>query len=95
MLVCAITGWKGQPKVQISIDQLKLLHSEGFSAKQMSEMLHCSTQLVYKRLCEAGIHQRDKYCNTHSTDLDAKVSELHEAFPNSGTKVIVWVTLKN
>lgn len=94
MLLCGITGGKGRPTVQISIEQLQLLHSQGFTAKQMSSMLHCSAQLVYKQLYEAGIHQRDKYCIIHSADLEAKVAELHKAFPNSGSKVITWVTLR-
>lgn len=82
-----LKGRKGRPSIDISSEQLILLHQKGCTAKDMAKIFQCSVQLVYKRLYAANIHQRDKYASITNHDLQEKVSELHTAFPSSGVKV--------
>ena len=51
------------------MEQLKVLHQSGCTAKEMAAIFKCSPQLVYKRLYAVGIHQRDKYANLVDTQL--------------------------
>lgn len=80
-------GSRGRPAIVIPIEQLKALHGQGCSAKEMSVIFKCSPHLVYKRLYAANIHQRDKYSTLPDVNLKVKVTELHESFPNSGSTV--------
>ena len=65
---------------------MELFHQQGYTAKMMARHFGCSTQLVYKRLYEEGIKMRDRYSSAPD-DVYAKVKDLHEQFPNSGSEV--------
>lgn len=72
----------------MSRDQLFFLFSEGYTAKQIAEQLHCSTSVVYKRMHEEGLKFRDKYTTMNDTELSAEILSLSEQYPNSGSEVI-------
>jgi hypothetical protein len=83
----SFAGTRGRPSVLIGVEQLRMLHDKDFTAKQMASVFKCSSQLIYKKLHESGIHQRDKYSTISDDELQMKVHQLHAAFPNSGVKV--------
>ncbi|XP_061197767.1 uncharacterized protein LOC133205891 [Saccostrea echinata] len=78
-------GNGGRPKVNITEDQLKMLHNLNFTAKQMAEHFQCSPEVVYRRLKAIGLHQRDKYSTMSDEELDIEVQELQKKFPNAGS----------
>jgi hypothetical protein len=80
-------GRKGRPDIDITHDQLKLLHRKGYTARQMAAVFKCSTQLVYKRLYASGIRQRNKYASIGTSALQQLVTEIHKDHPESGCKV--------
>jgi hypothetical protein len=80
-------GRKGRPDIDITHDQLKLLHHKGYTARQMAAVFKCSTQLVYKRLYASGIRQRNKYASCGTRALQQLVTEIHKDHPESGCKV--------
>ncbi|CAG2221929.1 unnamed protein product [Mytilus edulis] len=79
------TGERGRPQFDIPLEQLKMFHDFGFTAKKMAQHFGCSTVLVYKRLKEEGISQRGKYTDISDQQLDEKIESIHSNHPNTGS----------
>ena len=80
-------GRRGRPKLDVTEDQLVFLIKKGFTAKEIASQLGCSSHYIYKFAKRTNHSFRKKYSAITSNELDAKVAELHEKFPRSGSVV--------
>jgi len=54
----------------------------------MAKQFSCSSNVVYNRLKEEGFSLKDRYSLEGDDDgLDDKTKEIHNSFPNAGSKV--------
>jgi len=90
------TGSKGRPSLDITDKQLRLLQSNGFTAKQMAmtfkcsqQLIYkCSQQLIYKRLHTAGLHQHKKYSSLTDDALREKFQHFIPHFQIVGWRLL-------
>ncbi len=87
MLLYSFEGRRGRPKINITEEQFLFLRNKGFTAKEIASQLGCSMHFVYKFAKKTNNPFRKKYAAILEDDLRAKVSDLHDQFPNSGSVV--------
>ena len=73
-------GCRGRPKLDVSLEQLKLFVSQGFTVKEMARLLQSSTSYIYKALSSEGLNPRATYSNVSQAVLNERVRELQEEF---------------
>lgn len=80
-------GQRGRHKKSITRGKLQCFQNLGYTVIKMAEHVKCSPQLVYKRLYEKGLHQRDKYTILSNEELETAVKDLHQNYANAGSVV--------
>ncbi|KAF5276322.1 hypothetical protein FQR65_LT16423 [Abscondita terminalis] len=88
------SGAPGRPKLNITKEQLELFLGENYTATQMAKHFGCSTKLIYTKCYSYGIKLRQRYFSGNEGVLNTAISDLHTAFPNSGSKVGTEALLK-
>ena len=78
---------RGRPEISVSLEQLRYLVEQGFSAREVGVMFGCSKRTILRRAKKHGILLR-KYSSLNDTELDSIVSEITSLFPRSGEKTI-------
>lgn len=79
---------KGRPALEINLKQLTLLMSEGYTAKEISEVLKCSKTVVYKTCYANGLQFRAQYSQLSDAELYEHIQALNIQYTNSGFMVI-------
>ena len=82
-------GARGRPAIIISIEQLKILHDQGCTAKKMATIFKCSQQLVYQQLYACNIHQRGRY--SMLSQITVNFISPRSAFRVSADKTITFL----
>ena len=81
-------GHRGRPEVHISREQLETFYNANYKGTQMAKQFSCCNNVVYKRLKEEGFSLKGRYSLEGDDDaLDEKTKDIHNAFPNAGSKV--------
>lgn len=75
----------GRKPIQVDRDTLTYLKSLGFSWKEISDILGPSRKTLCRRAAEWGIAT---YSTVTDLELDSKVTEIKQNFPNSGEVMI-------
>ena len=78
---------RGRPEISVSLEQLRYLVEQGFSARGVGVMFGCSKRTILRRAKKHGILLR-KYSSLSDTELVSIISEITSLFPRSGEKTI-------
>ena len=79
---------RGRPEISVSLEQLRYLVEQGFSAREVGVMFGLSKRTILRRAKKThGILLR-KSSSLSDTELDSIVSEITSLFPRSGEKTI-------
>ncbi|KAF5308923.1 hypothetical protein FQR65_LT00005 [Abscondita terminalis] len=74
----------GRPRFNITVDQLKMLYQQGYSATKMAKHFKCSTKTVYRHCYKNGLFFKKRYSQISREDLYNVVQALQKRCPNAG-----------
>jgi len=77
-------GMRGRPKIVIPYEQLYFLLSNSFKCTDIARMLQIPLRTLRRRMSEYGLTQRMFYSNISEDELDIKVRNIINMFPNIG-----------
>lgn len=83
-----VTGRRGRPRFLISEDTLCYLLEHGFNVPNISRMVGVSVSTIRRRMTELGIRISNMYSTISDNELDAKIREIKEYFPNHGSRML-------
>ena len=83
-----LTGRRGRPRFILPEDSLRYLIENGFNVPSVSRILGVSIRTVRRRMADFGIYVSDTYTSITDSELDEKVNEIKESFPNSGSRIL-------
>ena len=78
------SGHVGRPRFGVSRAQLEYLLQNGFTGKQISEMLSISLSTVRRRMRDFNRSVRDLYSSFSEEELDNALQNILRDFPNCG-----------
>ena len=81
-------GRKGRPEILVPEEMLQYYVGEGFTSSAMANFMGVSERTIKRRLGAYGIKIRATYCELSDLELNDKVSNIIEQFPNIGQKSI-------
>ncbi|XP_028406849.1 uncharacterized protein LOC114529291 [Dendronephthya gigantea] len=79
---------RGRPKFFISEEQLCFFKANGFTQREMGEMLGVSLRTIENRMAEYNMTNASRYSNIDDECLDIYVQRIVGHFPRSGEKTI-------
>ena len=83
-----MTGRRGRPRFLIAEDPLCYLLGHGFNVPTISRMMGVSVSTIRRRMADLDIRISDMYATISDSDLDEKVREIKEYYPNHGSRML-------
>ncbi len=83
-----VTGRRGRPRFLIAEDPLCYLLGHGFTVPIISRMMGVSVSTIRRRMADLDIRISDMYATISDNDLDEKVREVKEYYPNHGSRML-------
>ena len=78
------SGRPGRPSLNISREQLNYFISYQFSVIDIASALGVSQSTIFRRIREYGLHTRQNLPHLSDDELDDKIREILQEFPNAG-----------
>ncbi|KAK6188640.1 hypothetical protein SNE40_004780 [Patella caerulea] len=82
------SGCPGRPKIILPKEQLEFLVSCQFKAADIAHFYGISQRTVFRRLADHDIRISDQYSNITDEELDNKVKEILELYPDIGYRSV-------
>lgn len=77
----------GRPKIKISVDQVEVLRSAGYTWDEVASAVLVSRTTIWRRCQEAGI-QPSRFTDISDISLDDLVRDFHHRYPHSGQAML-------
>ncbi|KAG9261098.1 hypothetical protein AMEX_G14115 [Astyanax mexicanus] len=88
ILVDAIGGARGRPKLCVSKDHLEHLLEMGLAVPNISKLLGVSQKTIRRRMTEWYLSVRDSYSQVSDEELDSLVLAVKKDSPNLGHRMV-------
>ena len=79
------SGRLGRPSLNISREQLNYFLSHQFSVSNIANALGTSQSTIFRRMRDYGLPNRQNLPYLSDDELDDKIREILQEFPNAGT----------
>jgi len=79
-------GNKGAPQFDITEQMLEFYIENGFTTKEISQMLNVSESTIKRRISKYKMYIRDTYSDLTDSQLDKEIEDILKEFPNTGYK---------
>ncbi|XP_071105260.1 uncharacterized protein [Haliotis cracherodii] len=77
-----------RPSIDMSICQIACLQKKGYTAAKIAHHLSCSASTAYNKLYSSGMSMRNKYTDLTDEEVQRKVADIKESFPNTGSEMM-------
>ena len=86
---CTNSGGRGRPSFNISCEQLNYFLNNQFSVPDIACALGVSQSMIFRRMRDHGLHIRPNTNVVSDEELDAKVTQVLQEFPNAGYRRVM------
>jgi DNA-directed RNA polymerase specialized sigma54-like protein len=83
------SGRRGRPSFDISGEQLNYFLNHQFSVKDIACALGVSQSTIFRRMCDNGLQIRQNTNLMSDEELDEKITEVLQEFPNAGYRRVM------
>ena len=83
------SGRPGQPSLNISREQLNYFISYQFSVRYIANALGVSQSTIFQRMHDYGLQSRQNLPHLSDDELDDKIREILQEFPNAGYRRVI------
>ena len=83
------SGRSGRPSLNISREQLNYFLSHQFSVSNIANALGTSQSTIFRRMHDYGLPNRQNLPHLSDDELDNKIREILQEFPNAGYRRVI------